>query len=49
MANSNSLFQDFNTNISLTQGKKTKMKNSKNSLRERISKRLKITSTTKVK
>jgi Second Messenger Oligonucleotide or Dinucleotide Synthetase domain len=41
MANSNSLFQDFNTNISLTQGKKTKMKNSKNSLRERIRKHFK--------
>lgn len=38
MANSNSLFQTFNTNISLSQGKKDKMKNSKTALRERVRK-----------
>ena len=38
MANSNSLFQTFNTRISLSQGKKDKMKTSKDALRERIRK-----------
>lgn len=36
MANCQSLFQTYNNNISLTQSKKDKMKNSKNGLRNRI-------------
>lgn len=38
MANSHSLFQNFNTNISITTSKKDKMKNSKEELRKRIRK-----------
>lgn len=36
MANCNNLFEQFNTNISLTKSKKDKMNNSKDGLRERI-------------
>ena len=38
MANSHSLFQQFNSNISIGSSKKEKMKNSKDKLRERIRK-----------
>lgn len=41
MANCHNLFQDFNSKISLNKGKKDKMTNSKNALREKIKKHFK--------
>ncbi|MBL7787346.1 MAG: hypothetical protein JNM36_15675 [Chitinophagales bacterium] len=41
MANTHNLFQEFNTEISVTQSKKNKMTTSKNALRERVRKHFK--------